>query len=310
MSKNTRNPADHILPLNINGLQGRMLHMPAPRPSVKREILFIYGHHASLERWLGMIEVLNRYGSVTVPDLPGFGGMDSYYKVGQKPTIDALADYLAAFIKWRYKRKKVTIIALSFGFVVTTRMLQKYPELVGKVDILVSMVGFMHRNDFTLSKPRYWAYRLTAEVFSRKPMAAVFRHAALNSVVLRMAYARTYNGKKKFATAANRDEYKRMMDMEIKLWQSNDVRTYMYTSTQFLKLDNTKKQVDLPVWHVTAEVDHYFDNNVIEQHMRVVFKDFYLVETKLQTHAPSVIADAKMFEPLIPPKLRKVLAQS
>src|SRR3712207_1180020 len=100
MAKITRDPADYIEPLNINRLEGRMLRLPAPdtKQAAGREILFVYGHHSSLERWWGLIQALNRYGAVTMPDLPGFGGMDSFYKIGKKPTIDNLADYVAAFI--------------------------------------------------------------------------------------------------------------------------------------------------------------------------------------------------------------------
>src|SRR3954468_11091969 len=121
-TKKSKNPADYIVPLNINGLDGRMLKLPAPatKQAQGREILFVYGHHSSLERWWGLVQVLNRYGAVTMPDMPGFGGMDSFYKIGRKPTIDNMADYLAAFIKLRYKRKKIVIVGMSFGFAVAT----------------------------------------------------------------------------------------------------------------------------------------------------------------------------------------------
>ncbi len=309
MKKVAHDPADYIVPLTIDGLSGRMLHMPA-KGDHKREILFVYGHHSTLERWWGLMEVLNRYGAVTMPDLPGFGGMDSFYKIGQEPTIDALADYLAAFIKWRYKRKRVTVAGMSFGFVIATRMLQRYPELSGKVDLLVSIVGFARYDDFTFSKNRYWFYRLSAGFLSYALPAAVFRYLALNSFLLRAVYARTHNAKKKFEAAVSREDFGRLMDVEVELWQKNDVRTHMFTSVAFLTFDNTEARVDLPVWHVSAQNDHYFDNTVVEQHMRCIFTDFHLVETKMNNHAPSVIADAKMAEPLVPLKLRKILSQS
>ena len=78
-----------------------------------------------LERWWGLVQNFNEYGAVTMPDLPGFGGMDSFYTIGRRPTIDAFADYLAAFIKLRYKRKRITIVGISFGFLVATRMPSK-----------------------------------------------------------------------------------------------------------------------------------------------------------------------------------------
>lgn len=308
MTQKTHTAADCIVPLNINGLQGRMLHLPA-RKADGREILFIYGHHSTLERWWGLMEVLNEYGTVTMPDLPGFGGMDSFYKLGQKPTIDNMADYLAAFIKWRYKRKKkITIAGMSFGFVVVTRMLQRYPELTEKVDLLVSIVGFAHKDDFTFSRRRLMFYKAFARLTSTKLVAKIFRYTALNSLVLRAFYANTHNAKKKFASAVSREDTARLMEVEIELWHKNDVRTQAFTSGEFFTLDNCRVPVDLPVWHVHTANDHFFDHNVIEQHMRMIFSDFHAVETKVMSHAPSVIADAEMAAPLVPSQLRKVLA--
>ncbi len=305
--KEPKNIADYILPLNMNGLKGRMLRMPAPA-NKKREILFIYGHHSSLERWWGVIQDLNQYGAVTVPDLPGFGGMDSFYKIGQKPTVDALADYLASFIKLRYKNKKVSIAGLSFGFVVTTRMLQKYPELAKKVNLLVSVVGFSHRDDFTFSKPRYWFYRSTASLFSHRIPSFFFKNLALNPLVLRAVYARTANAKSKFE-GKEKVAYKETMAAEVGLWHSNDLRTHMFTSVQFLKIDNCTQQVNLPVWHISVKADQYFDNHLIEQHMRIIFSDFQQARSRLKNHAPSVIAEAEEAAPLLPTKIRRLLAQ-
>lgn len=307
MAKTAANPSDYIFPLNMNGLQGRMMHLPAPKGR-NREIMLVYGHHSSLERWFGLAQVLNRYGAVTVPDLPGFGGMESFYKIDKKPTIDNLADYLAAFVKMRYKRRRVTIIGMSFGFVIATRMLQRFPDLAKKVEILVSLVGFAHSDDFTFTKIRSWSYRTGATVFSW-PLASNFFHAVcLHPALLRAVYAKTSNAKHKFADLS--DEQKRqMLDVEVDLWRNNDVRTYMYTTTQFLTFDNCKSQVNLPVWHVGVKNDHFFDNDLVEQHMRVIFTDFHGMTINMTKHAPTVIAEAKDAAPFVPPKLRRVLSQ-
>lgn len=307
MAAPTYDPEDYIVPLNISGLEGRLLHMRSTGDG-ERNILFIYGHHSTLERWWGLIEVLSRYGDVTMPDLPGFGGMESFYKVGREPSIDNMADYLAAFVKWRFKRKrKITMVGMSFGFVVITRMLQRYPELTPKVDLLVSLVGFAHHDDFSFSPRRKKFYRLAAGTFSKHPVAFVFRYVALNPYVLRKAYARTVNAKKKFASVKSREEFNKQMDVEIVLWHKNDVRTHWYTTHEFLALDNCDRQVDLPVWHVSTANDHFFDHRVVEQHMRVIFSDFHEAETITESHAPSVIADAVAAEPMVPPALRAVL---
>ncbi len=282
-----------------------MLRMPPPK-NKKREILFIYGHHSSLERWWGVIQDLNQYGGVTVPDLPGFGGMDSFYKIGEKPTIDNMADYLAAFIKLRYKNRRVTIAGLSYGFVVVTRMLQRYPDIAKKVDLLVSVVGFAHHEDFTFSKPRFFFYKYGSAFFAHRLPSLFFKSVFLNPILLRLVYSRMHNAKSKFENKA-KDEHKELMNFEVYLWHCNEMRTYFFTTVDFLSLNNCTKQVDLPVWHVSVKADQYFDNNSVEQHMRVIFSDFQEAKSKMDSHAPSVIADVKTAAPLFPRKIRKVL---
>jgi pimeloyl-ACP methyl ester carboxylesterase len=306
--KPPKQAGDYITPLYMNGLQGRMLHMPAPN-NKKREILFIYGHHSSLERWRGVIQDLNKYGAVTVPDLPGFGGMQSFYKIGEQPTIDNLADYLAAFVKMRYKRKKVTIAGLSFGFVIVTRMLQRYPDLVKKVDLLVSVVGFTHKDDFTFSPVRHFVYRRLSMFFAGRTRSMLFKNIFLQPWVLRAAYAKTHNARHKFESL-DTETRRRMMDFEIHLWHCNDVRTHWRTCAEFLQLNNCDRRVDLPVWHIGVKHDNYFDDHIVEQHMRVVFNDFIGMKSRLTSHSPSIIADAKMAAPLIPRKLRQILAKT
>jgi len=53
--------------------------------------------------------------------------------------------------------------------------------------------------------------------------------------------------------------------------------------------------------------DHYFDHSIVEQHLRVIFKDYNVAEADLKSHAPSVLADEAMAAPMVPEALRKVL---
>jgi pimeloyl-ACP methyl ester carboxylesterase len=308
MVKTSTSPADFIVPLYINGLSGRMLRMPAP-PKHNREILFIYGHHSTLERWWGLVQDLNQYGAVTMPDLPGFGGMDSFYKIGEQPTIDNLADYLAAFVKMHYKRRRFTIAGLSFGFVIATRMLQRYPDLANKVDLMVSVVGFAHYDDFTFSPTRYRTYVTLSRFLSHKLPSIFFRNVALHPALLRAVYARTHNAKHKFKNA-DRAEHRRLMDVEVNLWHANDVRTHWFTTVQLLTVNNCHKTVDLPVWHIAVEGERYFHNDRVEQHYRIIFKDFHQAISILDNHAPSVIATKEQAAPLIPKEIREVLSKS
>ncbi|HSX32796.1 MAG TPA: alpha/beta hydrolase [Candidatus Saccharimonadales bacterium] len=302
-------PAAFIEPLNMNGLMGRMLRLPSKkRPD--RELLVIYGHHAKLERWWGLIQNFADFGNVTMPDLPGFGGMDSFYKIGQKPTIDNLADYLAAFIKLRYKRRRLMIVGISFGFVIATRMLQRCPELAKRVDVVISCVGFAHHDDFNFTRRRMFMYRSLARLVSLPIITTIFRVGFLNQYVLRYAYTHTHNAKHKFEEAAANgiDMYNAVMETEIELWRINDLKTHLYTTSQFLHVDNCRQLVDAPVWHVSTVGDYYFNNQVVEQHLRIIFSSYTGFELRLDTHAPSVVATKKEAAPFIPAKLRRALS--
>jgi len=309
MAKTDPNAADYIEPLNINGMSGRMLYKPALRKGVAKELLLIYGHHALLERWWGLVENLNEYGAVTMPDLPGFGGMDSFRTIGRAPTIDAYADYLAAFVKMRYRRKKVTVIGISFGFVVVTRMLQRYPELAKKVELVVSMVGFMHETDFLFTPKRRRQIHYTSLLFSLPPVAWFIRYCCLNAFVIKHIYIRMPAGKRRFLEM-DPMAFSTLMDFEVRLWQCNDVRTHWRTTSEFLTLDNCKVTINLPVWHVASKGDHYFDNHVVEQHMRVVYNDYHQGVMNSKAHTPSVLGDKKELSIMLPPALRRVLRES
>jgi pimeloyl-ACP methyl ester carboxylesterase len=306
--KASQNPADYIVPLNINGLDGRMLRAPSIYKSRQREILLVYGHHALLERWWSLVQNLQSYGNVTMPDLPGFGGMDSFQTIGRKPDVDAFADYLAAFVKLRYRRKRVTIVAISFGFVVATRMLQKYPELVKKVDLLTSIVGFMHHDDFIYSPRAKYAYRMVTRLFATRPFAFFIRYTAYNKRVLTFMYSNLPNSKRKMIEVTP-EEFNDTIDMEVKIWQANDVRTHWLTTSEFFTLDNCQTKVNLPLAHVASEADHYFNNEIVKQHMLVVFKGYEEHVARSKAHTPSILADKKTTGVLLPPGLRKQLAK-
>ncbi len=307
MPKTTgKNPVDYILPLYMNGLAGRMLRM-APPKNKKREILFIYGHHASLERYFGVAELLNKYGGVTVPDLPGFGGMEAFYKIGEKANIDSLADYLAAFVKLRFRNKRFVIAGFSLGLPVITRMLQKYPELCQKIDMVVSIAGFSHSDDFSFSKKRYWIYRVGTRFFSYRLPALFYKHLVLRPIYIRYIYRHMFNAKQKFS-GKKAQALKDAIEMEVKLWRDNDPRTYMATGHMMFTLRLPGNgHIDLPIYHAGVINDHYFDGLRVEQHMRMIYSDFHLGKIKTPTHAYSVVGTAKDAEPYIPKEFIRVM---
>ncbi len=294
-----------IKPLNMNGLQGRMLRFKAPS-GYKREILMIYGHHASIERMYGLAEALNEFGAVTMPDLPGFGGMESFYKIQMKPNLDTMADYLASFVKLTYKRKKVVIVGMSLGFVIVTRMLQRYPELTAKVELLVSVAGFSHHHDLSITQSRQLMFKSLATLFKGNISSKLFYNIALHPTMIRGAYSKSRNAKTKLSNLSDKDK-KSSLDFEVELWRSNEVRTYMHMTTTMLSLDNCTVQVNLPVHHISIDADQYFDNNTVEQHMRVIFSDFTEHNAVMSAHAPSILASKEEASPLIPSSMKKIL---
>jgi len=303
--KTTKNPEDYIYPLNINGLEGRMLRLPPPKGK-QREILFVYGQHSTLERWWGLVEEFNKFGGVTMADLPGFGGMTSFYKIGQSASLDNLAGYLATFIKLKYHRKKITIAGMSLAFAVVTRMLQLYPELTKNVEYLISIVGLAHHEDFVFNKRRKLIYRTGSWIFLHKWPSIFFKHVFLQPAYLKRVYHRSANAKEKFKNISG-DEFQRTMNTELHLWKVNDIRTQMKTNYEMMTLNNCTKRVDLPVLHVASKKDRYFDNVKVEEHMRRIFNDFSIFYTSSPNHAPTIIATAEDAAPFIPPALRRLL---
>jgi pimeloyl-ACP methyl ester carboxylesterase len=299
----------HVLPLHVNGMNGRMLRMPAP-PRKKRQILLLYGHHASLERMFGLAEVMGRYGAVTMPDLPGFGGMDSFYKIGQKPTIDNYADYLASLIKLYYKRRRVTIFAMSFSVPLVVRTLQKYPDLAKRVDMFVSVAGFVHRDDFTFDKKTLWSLKAIAGIYSHSLPAYFAKKVFLTRPVITATYNLVSGRHSKMKDAIDRAERDRRIDFEVGLWRMNDVRTRANTMTMMFTMDlcKTGKTIKVPAYHIATAEDRYFDNEVVKQHMHIIFDKFEVIPSKMTGHAPTIVATAKEAAPYVPPRLKRMLS--
>lgn len=289
----------YLQPLSVGGLKGRKLCMPGPRDA-KGEVLFIYGHHSSLERWWGVMELIAQHSTVTMPDLPGFGGMESLYKLGKSATIDNLADWLAEFVKQEYGERKVTVVGMSLGFVIITRMLQRHPELTKNVGKLISLFGFAHKRDFIMPNRLRRAYKLGAWFFSLPASSAFYRRVFLHPEVLRRGYHKTKNAREKFK-GLSPEEVSKNMDFEIALWHANDLRTHMKTVVEFLSLDNTKSKVNLPVYHIGVKNDRYFSNSSVEKHYRQIFSEYHLLaELKSGTHAPTAVRTAKDAQAIIP----------
>jgi pimeloyl-ACP methyl ester carboxylesterase len=304
-----KNFSDFISPFDIDGMSGRMLNLPCKNPAyAKLELLFIYGHHSSIERNQGAVQLISNYGSVCMPDIPGFGGMDPFRKIGKKPDLDTYADYLAAFVRLRYgARKKFVLCGMSFGFLVVSRMLQKYPELHKRVVHVVSIVGFLSADEFVFSKTRIFWYTLGCRAVGSPPVAPIVRFLFFRKGFIRLVYSKTKNAKHKFLglSAADRN---RFVEFETKLWRMNDVQTHYQTNAEFLHCNLLKdRQLQLPLTHVAFSADQYFYGDVVSEHMKVAYSDVEIVKVESDSHAPSLIATEEEAKFMLPKRFIDIL---
>ena len=306
MKQETIQPVDIYEPLIINGLHGRVLRLRAAKKAPKREILLIYGHHSSLERMLGVAQNLVVYGNVTMPDLPGFGGMDSFYKIGEKPIIDNLADYLATFIKLNYRQKRILIGGMSFGCVIATRMLQKYPEIASQVDLMVSLVGFSHKNDFKLKRRTIITFKCVAGLFKHRLPAAFVKYCLLRRPLITLAYLILAKTNPKLRTVDKKTQ-RQLIRFEVYLWQCNDIRTYMDTTVSMMRLNLSGEKIKVPLLNVMVNNDQYFNHQRVTQHFKQIYPKVKNCLAKLPTHAPTVISDSQEVEAFFTPELRREL---
>jgi pimeloyl-ACP methyl ester carboxylesterase len=297
----------YIERIELNGLKGRMVNAPASIESAKKvNILFVHGHHSSHERLQGVVELLQRYGNVCLPDLPGFGGMTSLFSIDEKPTTDNLADYLAAFIKLHYgTRKKFIIVGYSMGFMVTTRLLQKYPAIRKQILDVVAVAGLVHNQDFMFSPARRRFYTIIAKILIRRIPAFFVKFFILRKWFLSTVYTRSHNAKNKFANQT-REQLKASIDFEVNLWRINDVRTWCFTTLEMFKCDLTTgaEKMPLNVLSVVIDGDRYFNNATTEMHLKDIYNRVKTVKADVTVHGGSKVETADEAAEFLPKSLR------
>lgn len=302
-------PSEYLEPLNLNGLNGRSLNLPASKKKFSnRNYLVLYGHHSSLERMYSISQNIADYGNVIVPDIPGFGGMDSFYIIGKKPTIDNYADYLASLIKLKFRGKRLSIVGMSFGFIVVTRMLQKYPEIAKKVDHIISLVGFSDVSDFKISKNRINILKYFSKFSSGYISSRLIRLLFINRFIIKSTY-RILSARHPKMKDAKGDELNKRLDFEVYLWKINDIRTYMYTTNIMMNISTKDIPIKHELIHITVNKDQYFNKLVTKKNLQKIYSNVLVYEALLGSHAPTVISDYRSASDFIPKKVRKMLSK-
>ncbi len=301
-SQPTKIPASYIYPIYVSGLTGRMLRLP-PKKGKTKEILVVYGEHSSLEQIYKLCQQFNKYGGVTAPDLPGFGGMKSFYRIKETPNLDNLADYLAALIKLRFNRRRLTIVGLSFGFSLSVKMLQKHPEIAKRVDLVVGINGHVHHEDIKLTKPNFLVMRFNYNLLSKPLPSWILQRLFLRPMFVKGYYRLKVSNDPKLKTLSTKRNNNQIAQA-VDLWRKNDIRTHMNTRYNLLKLNLCLRQIDMPLYYLKT-INDYYDENVLEQHLNVIFKKVNMLEPTVLKRGGSSLGYAP--HQLIPPELQQAL---
>ncbi len=305
-------PKNEVTPLQVGGLNGRLLKLPA-RNGQERDILLLYGLHSSLERMYTTAKFHSNYGRVWMPDLPGFGGMDSFYQVDRQPDIEDYADYLYTFIKtYKLDSRKIRIVAMSFGFLVATKMLQKYPELTENVEFVISFVGFGKSSDFTLTSLQRPAAQAAFKFGYSKTGGALINGLIFNKLSLKIMLIafRVINPNPKYRHDTKEARVK-AGEMEHHLWSSNDTRTKFYTYKVLSDFDLTKDSspINLNLYDMTTPTDQYFDSKSVRATLSKLYKKSSTHMANIKLHAPSVIGSEEEVAKIYPDAIKKILAK-
>lgn len=238
-------------------------------------------------------EFLNDYGTVILVDLPGIGGMDSFYDIKRKPTLDAYADYLYSVLPSIKSARPIKVVAMSFGFLVLTRMLQKYPDSEAWFSDVISFVGFGRAQDFKnlARKQRY--YIPLSRMLSTQIGGWLVDQLIFNPLSLRIMFAifRTFNPKYQSGQVADR---RASVAMELDLWQRNDARTRFALYEMLFTFDLTRSSdrlISVPLHDMTTPSDQYFAPKRVAKTLKQLYARVSASVANIPLHAPSIMGD-------------------
>jgi len=296
--------AGMISPLEVDGLRGRMLVHPSRRKDGGgRTMVFVYGIHGSLERFYGVIHFLARFGPVVVPDLPGFGGMEPFYAARRKPDLDAYGDYLAGFIHQELPEGKLTLVGLSYGFIVITRMLQRHAEVRPRVTMILSVMGLAMGRDLALAPAVIRLGTVMFAVGRRRPFCRLAQYVMTRPWVLKLSYGANHPK----MLALEPDERPDFIAFEAYLWQCNDMRTYCACLEELFQLHETGPRVPLAVQHIATADDHWLKVKTAERHIRAQYAEVVVHVSKLRHHGGTAYTDETEPGVMIPMSVQTML---
>lgn len=247
----------------------------------------------SIEMMTPLANVLSEYGDVTVPDLPGFGGMTNFYSIGKTPNLDTYADYLSAFIKLRYKKNRLTLFGVGFGYSLLVHTLQKHPDLCSKVDIVGGINGLLHHEDIrqtNLSRN----FNLVRRSFQGLPL--------LRSI----AKATTFQPQAiKTQLQINKiDLDDDFLQSVVNSWQSVHVKTLRQLQKAELRLDLCQQNLKTKSYNLELpSIYRDIDTGKAEAHAEIVFSSANYTKSRIEKDLLCVLGDQKLLNAQLPKKL-------
>lgn len=205
-----------------------------------------------------------------------------------------------------YKNKRFNIIGMSYGFLVVTKMLQKYPDIARQTYVVFSLVGFSHKDDFKLSKRFYNNLLYGSKLGKTRLISVILKHLVLNKSIITTAYNLNADKHVKLKDA-NKQERAKRINFEVYLWKVNDIRTYFFTTDEFLRVNLTNNKVNNNLHHVHVVGDQYFDEQQVTKHLNQIYNQVVVHVAKLPNHAPTVVSDEQEANKIVTPSLKKQL---
>lgn len=302
-----------IRPYVYKGLRGRYILQSAVRTTAKRVFLVIYGQHATIERLLPTVEALSQYGTVYLVDTPGFGGMESPYRVGEQPTLNFYDGHLKHIFDTLLPRdKRITIFGISYGLQLASHFLAHHPDYVERIEDVVSFVGLVSHTNFRISPSLEFTLKYLACGPGRYPAGAwVYQNIILRDSILQAYYRYIMVPKKVELKGAPRTKIERYVKEQSWLWRINDPRTHAKTAWDFLFVtDLTDLRIAMPITHAGVPNDHFLDNDNVVDGLTKMYSRVDTHSIDLHGHAPVSTDEADDVLKFIPENLKTKMTMS
>lgn len=296
-------PDSLIRDIEIMGLKGRELIIDNPEIDDKN-FLYLGGQHNLIEKLYPVADFLSEYGNVYFPDTPGFGGMDSFVKIGKPIDIDSYADYLHQYILDK-DLKNIWLCSTSISTLFTIRLLQKYPELHPRINNVMALVGLAHGRDFAIAQHMKLPIIALCK-FAQFRIGSSIAHAiGFNRYSFKILMWAIRRGHSKF-NETKPEEIEQHMATEAKCWQVNDHQTHAKSTLFMFGADLEQPgqdKIPFTMHNATVSSDQYFDQYRMEVSMNNLFdgyKRFIIVQ---DVHSPADLGTKAGLQEKIPAEL-------